>query len=103
MEQFLYKLTPIRGDMLVEGLTDRENEVIETHFAYLSDLKDKGVVKLAGRTTNTDKSSFGLVIFVAKNEEVARQIMASDPAVGEGVLAAQLFPFRISLMGDATD
>lgn len=103
MEQFLYKLTPIRGDMLLDGLTDRENEVIESHFAYLADLKDKGVVKLAGRTTNTDKSSFGLVIFAAKNEEAARQIMASDPAVGEGVLAAQLFPFKIALMGNSAE
>ena len=103
MAQYIYTLKPVRPEMLADGLKPDEEKVIGAHFAYLSDLKDQGVVKLAGRTTNTDKSSFGLVIFAAKNEEAARQIMASDPAVGEGVLAAQLFPFRISLMGDATD
>ena len=100
MEQFLYRLTPTRPDMLADGLTDREDEATQTHFAYLSDLKDKGVVKLAGRTTNTDASSFGVVILAAKNEEAARQIMANDPAVKEGVLAAKLFPFNIALMGE---
>jgi len=103
MEQFLYRLTPTRPDMLRAGLTDGENAVIATHFAYLSDLKDKGVVKLAGRTTNTDASSFGVMIFEAENEEAARLIMANDPAVKGNVLAAELFPFRIALMGNPAD
>lgn len=89
--------------MLIDGLTDRENEVTESHFAYLSDLKDKGIIKLAGRTTHTDPTSFGIVIFEAENEEAARRIMAQDPAVKENVLAAQLFPFRIALMGHPTE
>jgi uncharacterized protein YciI len=100
MEQFVYTLTPIRSDMLADGLTDKENEIIERHFAYLSDLKDKDQVKLAGRTTNTDASSFGVMIFQAEDEEAAREIMANDPAVKENVLAAKLFPFRIALMGN---
>lgn len=100
MEQFLYRLIPTRPDMLAYGLTDQENETNQKHFAYLSDLKDKGAVKLAGRTTNTDASSFGVVILAAKNEEAARQIMANDPAVKEGVLAAKLYPFNIALMGE---
>ena len=100
MEQFIYTLIPTRSDMLSEEPTEKENEVIETHFAYLSDLKDKGVVKLAGRTTNTDASSFGVVIYEVEDEEAARRIMANDPAVKENVLAAKLFPFRIALMGN---
>ena len=42
MGQFLYKLMPTRGEMLTDGLTGRENEVIENHLAYLADLKDRG-------------------------------------------------------------
>lgn len=103
MEQFLYTLIPIRPDMLSEGMTDKENAVIGTHFAYLSGLKDQGVVKLAGRTTNTDASSFGVVIFEAKSEDAAREIMANDPAVTGSVLAAKLFPFRIALMGNPVE
>lgn len=99
MEQFIYTLTPIRPEMLSEEPTDEENAIIASHFAYLSDLKDKGVVKLAGRTTHTDSSSFGVMIFEAEDEEAARQVMAHDPAVKGNVLAAKLFPFRIALMG----
>ena len=98
MEQFIYTLTPTRPDMLSEGLTGRETEIIGIHFDYLSGLFEKGVVKLAGRTTNTDASSFGVMIFEAEDEAAARGIMASDPAVKENVLAAQLFPFRIALI-----
>ena len=89
--------------MLRDGLTDRENEIIESHFAYLSDLKEKGVVKLAGRTTNTDATSFGVMIFEAEDEDAAREIMANDPAIKGSVLAAQLFPFRIALMGNPAE
>lgn len=99
MEQFIYTLIPTRPEMLTEEPTERENEAIESHFTYLSDLKEKGVVKLAGRTTNTDASSFGVVIFAAEDEDAARQLMAHDPAVKEHVLAAKMFPFRIALMG----
>ena len=89
--------------MLSDGLTDRENEIIESHFAYLSDLKEKGVVKLAGRTTNTDAASFGVMIFEAEDEDAAREIMANDPAIKGRVLAAQFFPFRIALMGNPAE
>ncbi len=98
MEQFIYTLTPARPNMLSEGLTNRETEIIGIHFDYLSGLFEKGVVKLAGRTTNTDASSFGVMIFEAKNEAAARRIMSNDPAVKENVLTAQLFPFRIALI-----
>jgi len=98
LDQFLYTLTPARSDMLNGGLTDRETEIIGIHFDYLSGLFEKGVVKLAGRTTNTDASSFGVMIFEARDEAAAHRIMANDPAVKENVLVARLFPFRIALM-----
>lgn len=84
--------------MLSEGLTDREEGIVATHFTYLSDLKEKSVVKLAGRTTNTDVSGFGVVIFEAEDEQAARRLMENDPAVAAGVMTARLFPFRIALM-----
>ncbi len=36
----------------------------------------------------------------AEDEDAAREIMANDPAIKGSVLAAQLFPFRIALMGN---
>lgn len=99
MPQFVYTLKPVRQDMLAAGLTEAEEKVIGAHFAYLSELTDRGVVKLAGRTTTTDAKSFGVMIFEAADETAARAIMDNDPAVTGKVLAAELFPFNIALWG----
>ncbi|MFL5803143.1 MAG: YciI family protein [Roseiflexaceae bacterium] len=52
---------------------------------------------LAGRTLNTDPSSFGIIILRADTEATARGIMEDDPAVQQGVMRAELFPYRIAL------
>lgn len=87
--------------MLADGPTDDEESAIAEHFDYLSDLAGEGVVLLAGRTLNTDRSSFGIVILDCGTEEKALQIMMDDPGVRTGVFDAELFPFRISLTGAA--
>jgi uncharacterized protein YciI len=60
----------------------------------------EGVVILAGRTLNGDDSTFGIVIFNAGSEEEARRIMESDPAVRQGVMRAELFPYRVALIAE---
>lgn len=97
MEQYLYEITPSREDMLSKGSTPEEDALIEKHFYYLKDLYDKGIVRLAGRTLNTDPSSHGLVIFEAEDRMSAEKIMEDDPAVKAGVFTAKLFPFRTAL------
>jgi uncharacterized protein YciI len=57
------------------------------------------VVILAGRTLNADESSFGIVIFRAASGEEAQAVMKADPAVQQGVMQAELFPYRVALMG----
>ena len=54
MAQYLYKIQPVRPEILSEGLTADEEQAMSDHFAYLKDLMEKGVVILAGRTQNTD-------------------------------------------------
>lgn len=94
---YLYRIQPTRAEMLTRGETVEEEAIIGAHFDYLSHLTDAGTVLLAGRTLNTDPSSFGIVILTAESEEVARQIMLADPAVSAQVMQAQLFPFRVAL------
>ena len=53
---------------------------------------------LAGRTLNTDESSFGIVIFEAESEKAARQVVDNNPAVRQEVMRAELYPYRIALM-----
>jgi len=99
MSQFCYVLKPGRPDMLVTGLDEAEEAVVQEHFAYLAKLTEKGVVKLAGRTDTTGPESFGICIFDAEGAEAARALMEKDPAVREGVMTAELFPFRLALFG----
>ncbi len=97
MAHYLYRIQPTRAAMLIEGTTPEEGAIIEQHFAYLQDLTAQGVVILAGRTLNTDPSGFGIVIFRAVDDDDARALMNSDPAVRQGVIRAELFPYRIAL------
>ena len=98
--QFLYSIQPKRVEMLVEGPSEEEQEIIAAHFEYLKGLQERGVLILAGRTLNVDESSFGIVIFNAKSEDEANEIMERDPAVRHGVMRGTLYPYRVALMAD---
>jgi uncharacterized protein YciI len=100
-KQYLYRIKPTRPEMLIEGLTPQESEIVSQHFTYLQQLVQQGVVILAGRTLNTDEDSSGIVIFKADSEEQARTIMNNDPAVNQGVMHAKLFPYRVALISEA--
>jgi uncharacterized protein YciI len=99
MQEFLYKLQLVRGDMLRTGPTDAEQAVVAEHFEYLQDLTAKGVIILVGRTLTTDENTMGLAVFRAESEDAARQIMKGDPAVKKGVMTATLYPFKVVLQG----
>ena len=58
--------------MLTEGPTPEEERVVGEHFAHLEDLTERGVLILAGRTLNTDETSFVIVMFRAGTPELAR-------------------------------
>lgn len=73
-------------------------EAISRHFSYLSDLTDKSVMILVGRPQNNDESTIGIAIFEAVDESAARSLMQNDPAVAEGVMTAELFPYQVALM-----
>lgn len=97
--QYLYVIRPTRLEMLADGPTPEEADIVSQHFGYLEGLTKEGIVVLAGRTLNTDASSFGIVVFNAKSEKAARKVTEGDPAVSQGVMQAELFPFRVALMG----
>ena len=98
MHQWLYYLTPTRLGMVTDGPTPEEAEIVSRHFAYLTELTEKGVMILVGRTQNSDENTFGIAIFEAENESVARKIMEDDPAVVGGVMRVTLYPYKIALM-----
>jgi uncharacterized protein YciI len=96
--EFIYLLKPRRADMLATGPTPDEAAVVNRHAAYLNDLCQRGYVVLAGRTTTEDDRVFGVCILRAEDRGEAERIVEGDPAVSEGVMSANLFPFRIAMM-----
>ena len=102
-KQFLYKIYPVRLGMLTEAPTSKEERILKEHFEYLRKLIQQGVLILAGRTLTSDEKSFGLVIFNANDEDIARNVMTADPAVKEGVMRGELFPYRVALMQEISE
>ena len=101
MPEYLYRIRPVRADMLLHGTTSAEDAVIEAHFAYPQAAVVQGVVLLAGRTLTTDPASFGIVILQAASEAEAETFMRADPAVSAGIMNAELYPFRVALLADS--
>jgi uncharacterized protein YciI len=101
MPQFLYVLRPTRLEMLTDGGTPDEERIVGEHFAHLQHLTEQGVAILLGRTLNNDERTMGIVIFNADDDAAAHAIMESDPAVVNGVMTAELFPYRVALIREA--
>ena len=100
LQEFLYRIQVVRPAQLSEGPTEREDELTMEHFNYLKHLAAEGTLVIAGRTQTTDYSSFGLIIFRAADEAAARGIVANDPAVKAGMFRAELYPYRIAVVGE---
>lgn len=95
-KQFIYVLK-LKHELL-NNFTDREEEIVDRHFNKLQELLKEGKLVLAGRTLNMDEKTFGIVIIDVSSEEEAKNIMENDPAVKEGVMTAELFPYRVALI-----
>jgi len=101
MAQWLYRIVPARPEMVVEA-TAEEQELVGAHFEYLVDLRDRGILILAGRTQEAE-GTFGVSIFEAVDEAAARAVMQADPAVAGGVFSASLHPYRIAVARDGLE
>ncbi len=97
MPTYIYRIQPLRTEMLSEGPTADEARVTGEHFAYLQRLRREGELILAGRTLNSDYSAFGIAIFEARDDERMRRITAEDPGVAQKLFRAEWHPFRIAL------
>jgi uncharacterized protein YciI len=95
-QQFIYFLRSKRLEMLTKGPTAEEARVQAEHRNYLEGLASRGVVMLAGRTSNNDETTVGIVILNASDEGAAREIMLRDPFVKSALMTATLFPFRVA-------
>ena len=97
MPTYIYKIQPVRPEMLSDGMTDDEARITAEHFAYLQRLRDDGALILAGRTLNADYSAFGIAIFEARDDDHMRELTQADPGVAQKLFRAEWFLFRIAL------
>lgn len=95
--EFIYITKVTRLEMLTVKMTQEEEFIVEEHFNYLSRLRDKNEISLAGRTLNNDEKTFGIVIINSTDLEKAMEIMKNDPAVKKGIMTAEIFPFRTAI------
>jgi uncharacterized protein YciI len=95
MPEYLYLTHPFRAGFF-EQPTPEENLIMEEHFQYLKQATEAGIVLLAGPCLD---STFGIVIFLAGNDEAAHTFMFDDPSVRKNIMLAELHPLRISLRG----
>ena len=97
-KQFLYVLKLIPALRKEENWTPREEKIVGEHFASLEQMLEEGRLILAGKTAGLDEKTFGIVIFEAASEQEAQDIMQNDPAVRQGIMRAELFPYQVALM-----
>lgn len=94
---YLYVLRPCRRG-LIDDATPEEEATLSEHFEYLRRSLEEGRLLLAGPCLDGE---FGVVVFRATAEETAVEFMRGDPAVGHGLMTAELHPFRVSLQASA--
>jgi uncharacterized protein len=97
MKQFIYVLRLVPRLHDDQAWTDADKKTAGAHFAQLKAATAEGKIILAGRTLESGDKTFGLVIFEAADESVARDFMNSDPAVVGKIMTAELHPYSVVL------
>jgi uncharacterized protein YciI len=93
--EWIYFIHPPREDFAAT-MTDAEREAWAAHFTRLQRLLADGTLVLAGPTLG--RVNTGICLFEAADEEQARQIMETDPALAGGFATGELRAFRLSLL-----
>ena len=96
--QYIYTLRPVRLEMLSEGPSTEEANILQQHVKYLERLAQTDKILLAGRTQTSSASTFGIVIISATTADLAEEIMAKDPAIKGDIMTGELFPYRVAVM-----
>jgi len=93
---FIYVVTLVFREKFGK-MSSEEEAIVEKHYARLKKALDDGKLILAGPCSD---GAFGIVVFRARSERDAKKFMEDDPAVKGGLMKAELYPFRVSLMAE---
>jgi uncharacterized protein YciI len=95
---YLARLQLTRPVLNASAFTTEETAILSQHVRWLRHQAEEGGLILAGRTSNEDEQSLSIVIFNAASQEDANKLLNSDPAIEQGVIHAELFPFDIHVL-----
>jgi len=99
MKEYLYQLKLIQRLKDESAWTEKDEAIVGEHFQRLVELRDQGVVLLAGKTDREGEDGFGIVIFQAGSEVEAERIMNEDPAITKGIMTGVLFAYHVAVEG----
>lgn len=102
-KQFIYVLKLIPSLLNADNWTEKEEKIVDRHFTKLKELLNEEKLVLAGKTLGIDEKTFGIVILEVESEEEALTIMKNDPAVTDGIMRAELFPYTVALIKGTVD
>ncbi len=95
MKTYMYKLTLVERLFEDDAWTEEDNKWVNDHFLRLKKDYELGKVIHVGRTEDPKGEGFGLVIFMAENNEDALRYMQEDPAVKHGQMTAMVMPYKV--------
>ncbi|MFL6159916.1 MAG: YciI family protein [Marmoricola sp.] len=95
MSEWIYFIHPPR-ERFVETITADEAAIMHTHADHLAGLLDQGVLILAGPTFGDVNT--GVAVLEADDEDAARAVMMSDPAITSGLMTPELRPMRVAFL-----
>ena len=98
IKHYIYVLRPVSRLMNEKSWTTADNLALARHLRYLKDLLKDERLLLAGRTADINEKTFGIVIFEAKTKEEAYSVMMEDPALIEGIMEGEVYPYKVALM-----
>jgi uncharacterized protein YciI len=90
---FLYRLLP-RRPTFADDMSSAEAEVMQRHVAYWQGLLSRDVALAFGPVLDPE-DPWGLGLLDLEDEQAARAIGASDPAVESGTCAYEVVPMQL--------
>lgn len=97
MNEYICFLKPNRVEMVTDAPTPEESELLQAHYKYLTELNDREILRLAGRTQNTGSETVGIFIFMAEDLESAKELVSQDPVIKNKVMSAIVSEFKTAI------
>src|SRR5690348_7058649 len=95
MAEWIYFIHPPR-EKFVETITPDEAATMGVHRDHLASLFEAGTLVMAGPTFGDVNT--GIAVIEAEDEESARAIMMTDPAITSGLMTPELRPMRVTFL-----